>query len=628
MIEPEFRLFESFEALRSGKISRRDFLSRALAMGVGAPMALMLVNSVTIEAASAQEAAAGRPTFGTDGQVRGAGGELKVRQWIAPENVFAHITEFPISAAQVSSMILEPLLSYASDGSLVATLATDVPTKANGGLSEDLTRVTLHLQEGVLWSDGEPLTAEDVVWTWQWITDETNGAVARDLWSDVLSVEAISPSSVRISYAKPTLKWFAPLAGAYGGAIIPAHVWREGDTAAVNAAFAINPIGTGPYQVEEFVQGDHILCTMNQHYREPNKPYFSSVHFQGGGDSASDAQAVLVTGEGDVAAILFVMPTLLREMEVAGGKGKVFARVQTDVERIMFNFSDPTARSTEKGRACRAPHPILSDRSVREALSLAIDRESLAEEIFQAPDLVPAARNILTGLPAVESPNTAFAFSIDKANALLDDAGWKREGDVRVKDGEELAISFHTMVIDDFNQLMRWRPEYQAAIKVNWEAIGVKVELGQVAGEVFFDISPENEHSYAHFFHDVQMYAWGVSFPLPDSFFFEWYAGSDNENVAQQANDWTGMNTQRYVNPEFDRLYEESIATTDPELANELFIQMNDHIVNEYVAIPLHARSPALFALSNSIAPENVAASAWEPLFWNIANWRTVDGTP
>jgi peptide/nickel transport system substrate-binding protein len=173
---------------------------------------------------------------------------------------------------------------------------------------------------------------------------------------------------------------------------------------------------------------------------------------------------------------------------------------------------------------------------------------------------------------------------------------------------------------------MRFRPEIQAAVKAGWEAIGIKVELGQLAGEVFFDTSPENELSYAHFYYDVQMYGITLFSPYPDTYFVDWYAGPDNSNVAQRANDWSGANIQRYVNPAFDALYEEMTSTIDPERAAELFIQMNDLVVNEFVVVPLNARTPVLHALGNRLSAENVGASSWEPLFWNVANWRTVEG--
>jgi len=349
-----------------------------------------------------------------------------------------------------------------------------------------------------------------------------------------------------------------------------------------------------------------------------------TVRFQGGGDSASDAQAALQGGDWDVAADLRMKPEVLREMESAGGKGSLIAGLPTDVERIVFNFSDPNREIDGERSSLRAPHPFLTDLAVRQAMVMAIDRESMSNELFLGGDIHPAARNILTGIPALESPNTSFEFDIEAANDLLDAAGWVREGDARIKDRIELEVSYYTSVIDDNAQLMRFRPEIQAAVKEGWEAIGIKVQLGQVSGEVFFDTSPENEHSYTHFYQDVQMYGIGLTSPFPDTYFVDWYAGPDNSNVAQRANDWSGANIQRYVNPEFDALYEEATSTIDPERAGELFIQMNDLVVGDFVVVPLVARS-LLHALSNRLAAENVGASSWEPLFWNIANWRTVE---
>jgi peptide/nickel transport system substrate-binding protein len=238
-------------------------------------------------------------------------------------------------------MILEPLLSYAPDGSLLPTLVTEVPSKENGGLSDDLTRVTLNLRDDVLWSDGEPFTVDDVVWTWQWIDDESTGATSRWVWSEIQTIEAASPTQVQIVYAKPTLGWFFPIAGAGYGGIVPRHVWTGKDKAAVDAAFAIDPIGTGPYRIETFVADDNIVCSINERYREPNKPYFETVRFQGGGDGATDAQAVLQDGDGDVAALLSVDFAFLKALETTGGKGRLVAGPPTGLEQIVFNFSDP-----------------------------------------------------------------------------------------------------------------------------------------------------------------------------------------------------------------------------------------------------------------------------------------------
>ena len=103
---------------------------------------------------------------------------------------------------------------------------------------------------------------------------------------------------MQLIYPKPTLAWFFPIAGAGFGAIIPATYGATGTRTRSTRQFATNPIGTGPYKIETFVPGDPIVCSINERYREPNKPYFATVRFQAGGDGASDAQAVLQTAMG------------------------------------------------------------------------------------------------------------------------------------------------------------------------------------------------------------------------------------------------------------------------------------------------------------------------------------------
>lgn len=610
-------------------MSRREFLSRAAALGVSAPLSLMLLNSVNGHPAAAQRTPAERPTAGTNDQVRGAGGELLVRQWFTPSAAVTHFTDFPPSGAQVSSLILEPLLSYAPDGSLLPTLAAEVPTKENGGLSDDLTRVTLNLRDDVLWSDGEPFTADDVVWTWQWINDESTGATSRWVWSEIQAIEATSPTHVQIVYAKPTLGWFFPIAGAMYGSIVPRHLWIGKDNVAVDTAFAIAPVGTGPYRIETFVPDDHIICSINERYREPNKPYFETVRFQGGGDGTTDAQAVLRDGDGDVMALLSGGNfAFLKELEQTGGKGRLVAGPPTELEQIVFNFSDPNKELDGERSNLRAPHPFLTDHAVRQAMTMAIDREAIASEIFLGGDIHVAARNVLTGIPALESPNTSLDFDIDGANALLDGAGWERAGDTRSKNGIELTVSYYTTGIGDLSPLLSYRSRTQAVVKAGWEAIGIQVELGQVSASDFFTVTPENELSFAHFYRDVEMFTNGLVFPLPDLYFSSWYAGPDHANIAQRANDWLGDNIQRYSDPAFDLLYEEVTTTTDPLRAADLSIQLNDHIIENCVVVPLVAQPGGIYALANRISDENIALSSWEPLFWNIANWHTVDTIP
>jgi peptide/nickel transport system substrate-binding protein len=260
-------------------------------------------------------------------------------------------------------------------------------------------------------------------------------------------------------------------------------------------------------------------------------------------------------------------------------------------------------------------------------MTMAIDREAIASEIFLGGKIHVATPNVLTGIPALESPNTSLDFDIDGANDLLDDAGWERAGDNRSKDGIELAVSYYTTGIGDLSPLVRYRQKTQTAVKAGWEAIGIQVELGQVSADDFFNVTPENELSFAHFYRDVEMFANGLLFPIPSFYFSSWYAGPDNSNIAQRANDWNADNIQRYIDPAYDLLYEEATTTTDLQRAAELYIQMNDHIIENFVVIPLVALPEGIYGLANRIADDNIALGSWEPLFWNIANWRTTDVT-
>jgi peptide/nickel transport system substrate-binding protein len=609
-------LWSTYQDLKSGRITRREFIARATALGVALPVTLFVLNSAKLETVAAQDSntlPAGRPSVGTEGQTRGAGGELKMLQWQAASLAFLHRAQGTKDQLS-SSLVSEPLLSYAPDGTLIPTLATEVPTLENGGLSEDLKTITINLLEGVLWSDGEPFTADDVVFTWQWIMEPSNSAVTQTTWGVIDSVEAVTPTQVKFTMKESSLAWFVPIAGSYYGSIIPKHAWDGKDAATVNTEFLTNPIGTGPYKIDSFKENDQIIYSINENYREPNKPYFATVNLKGGGEASSAAQAVLQTGDWHFAWNMQVEPDILRQLEESGGKGTVIAAPPTNTERVMFNFSDPRTEVDGERSNLNAPHPFLTDVKVREAFSLATDRESIANQFYLGGDQEPPGRNFLTALAGMDSPNTSWEFDLEKAKATLEEAGWVLDGDVRTKDGMELSVSYFTSI----NSV---RQKTQAVNKKNWEDAGIKVQLGQVTSDVFFSSAPGNDQTYAHNYRDIQMFTSGPVSPYPLTHMQDYYAGPDNVNVAQKSNEWSGTNNQRYINPDYDALYEQAQTATDMEAAADIFIQMNDILINDFVLIPVVSRAAEKEAISNQLVADNIAVSGWEPAYWNIANW-------
>jgi peptide/nickel transport system substrate-binding protein len=475
--------------------------------------------------------------------------------------------------------------------------------------------VTYTLLPDVTWSDGTPFTAEDVKYTWEWVTDPANGATTFDLYTPITAVEVIDPVTVTFTFEGPQPGWYVPFSGSWWGAVYPKHI-LDGKGADGYAQFQLNPVGTGPYRVESFAPGDLATYIANEAYRDPNRPYFSKVTLKGGGDAASAARAVLQTGDYDFAWNLQVEPDVLESLE-AGGRGSVVAVAGASLEQIYLNFSDPHTEVNGELASLDAPHPFLTDPVVRQAFALAINRELIATTFYGEGE--SASANVLVGIPAFESPNTSFAFDVDEANRLLDEAGWAKDGDTRAKDGVELKVTYATTI----NQV---RQKTQAVVKQGLEAIGVGVELKQIDASTYFDTSPGNTQGYIQFFDDLGMSTANIDNPFPLKYMNRWYAGKDNANVPQKANNWSGQDLQRYVNPDYDALYDAVEVEVDPTKVAEHFIQMNDILVTENVVIPLVQRAAEKLAVSSRLNVDNIAAGSFETVYWNIANWGVVDG--
>ena len=134
------------------------------------------------------------------------------------------------------------------------------------------------------------------------------------------------------------------------------------------------------------------------------------------------------------------------------------------------------------------------------------------------------------------------------------------------------------------------RQKTQAVVKDNFSKIGVDVQLKQVDAGIFFDSAAGNDQSYTHFFEDLEMYTSSPGFSFPSDYAEAFYTGTDGSNLSRKSNQWSGQNLARYQNPDYDAAYDEVKATTDPERAAELFITMNDIVIND---LRLHPVGPS-----------------------------------
>jgi peptide/nickel transport system substrate-binding protein len=600
---------------QAGALSRRQFVTAAGALGIGAATVSVLAGPVAAQDASPEAAAASSaPAFGTGNQERGAGGELRIIQPQAPTVLAAH-SATGSKDAYAGGLVLEPLLGYLQDGSLTPILAASVPSTDDGSVAADLTTVTFTLKDGVTWSDGEPFTANDVVFTWQWVTNPTNASINAETWAVISNIEAVDDLTAKVTFSGPQVAWFEPFTGSDWGVIYPAHAFGD-DVNNPNDDFLSFPLGTGPFKVDAFTPNDAGQFSMNENYREPTKPFFASVAFKGGGDAVSAGRAVVQTGDYDYAWNVQAEPEIIEQLRESGDQGVILQKVDTTVESFYLNFSDPKAEIDGQRSQKDTPNPVLSDKAVRDALNLAIDRALISEQFYGDAELAEA--NVLAGNPFFTSPNTSWAFDLDQAAQVLEEGGWTLDGDVRKKDGVELALSYATPI----NQV---RQKTQVVVKDNLEEIGFKIEIVQVDPGVFFDSAPGNDQTFQHFYWDMATISSGPSSAIPVSWLNKWYAGADGANISQAENEWTKSNIQRWQNAEFDALYEQLLVAASMEEAQGLLIAMNDLVIGEVAVIPIVLR-PFFNAVSNRLREENIGnENGFASPYWNIANWNLAD---
>ena len=628
----ETRFFERlYGSLKAGEITRREFTQRALGAGLSAATVAFVVNALDFEKgfaqatpeaspsasleATAEELVGVRPEFGTENQTRGEGGNLNLLLWQVPTVLNQHVSTGGKDTTS-SGLYMEPLLNFTPESTLVTRLAAEVPSVSNGGIAPDFSSVTYKLKEGVLWSDGEPFTAADVRFTYEWVSNPENAATTFENYSNVASVDVIDDLTVTVNFTTPTLAWYIPFVGTNGGSILPGHVWGfDATDTGPNTDFRTAPVGTGPFKVTSFSEGVELVVEANEYYREPNKPYFSSVSVTGGaGTSEGAARAVLQTGEADWAWNIQVAPDVIADM-ANGGTGQMITFAGVATEAIYINFTDPnTEASTGERSSLEIPHPSLTDLAVQQAMSYAIDRNLIADEFYGNGQ--PGAWRYLVGIPLYENDHYPYSYDPAMANQILDEAGWVLDGNVRSKDGVELSYVYHTTI----NAL---RQDTQAVVQANLAEVGIEVELKSTDSTIFFDSGVGNDLNYPHFYSDVEMYTTNPTSPFPTDYLQIFYAGPENRNIAQQSNDWSGQNITRYANPDYDAAIEAALSTTDPEVATAAIIRCSDILTDDAAVIPLVNRGGG-GAAALTLMAENIAPGPWEGDFWNIANWRRV----
>ena len=482
-------------------------------------------------------------------------------------------------------------------------------------MSEDLTSITWTLQEGLVWSDGTPVTSDDALFTWEYCSDEATGCGA-DL-TTVEGVTVVDDLSFTVTFVDPTPFPYTNFVG-FQQPLIQRAQFADCVGAAATSCTDENfaPIGTGPFMVTELRPEDTVSYVFNPNYRgnAAGQPFFETVVIQGGGDAEASARSVLEIGEADYAWNLQVAPEILGPMEAAGN-GEVVVSFTANVEHINLNQTNNRAEGDDRSNFNDGsnPNPFFTDNpEFARALSLAINRDELVIVGYGATG-VPTCNMWNVGAGTSTNNDWCLTQDIDGANEILDGLNYlDTDGDgVReLPDGTPLEFDYVTST----NAV---RQSNQDLIEGYWQDIGVVANMMNEDASLFFDGTCASDACIWKFFSDMEMFTNGASNPDPAGYLQGW----TTDQIPTLENSWGGSNMPRISNQELDDTWAElNAAAIDDPTRNELTIRVNDLISAESGGIiPLISRGN-VSAFANDIANTG-PLNGWDSEYWNIQEW-------
>jgi peptide/nickel transport system substrate-binding protein len=358
------------------------------------------------------------------------------------------------------------------------------------------------------------------------------------------------------------------------------------------------------------VKTNKIVFEPNPYFRDPDKPWFSRVEYRGGGTPTEAARQVLQDGSVDFAfSVGNLAPSDLDKLQ-ENGKGQLLTLFGASVERISLNRTDPNKETSDGERSSlQNPHPILSDKRVRHAIAMGIDRNKIAA--LYGTQGRPA-RNNLMAPPQYNSPQTLYDYNPDKAKSLLDEAGWQdTNGDgIREKGGVRLKLVYQGKVSALVNQT-------QQVVQQQLGAIGIDVLIKATDSSIMFGDGTKNPDADVRFNGDMLEENFASPSPDPSTYMNYWTCSQ----IPQKANSWAGYNNERWCNKDYDALLTQANNELDPAKRTQEFIQMNDMLIDDVVMIPIVSLA-SVYGSSKSLT--DVQLTPWDYATWNIQDWRRV----
>lgn len=455
-------------------------------------------------------------------------------------------------ATIVNGTLYSALFEGDASGQIRPALAAELPTQQNGGISSDLKTWKFTLKPGLKWSDGQPLNADDVYFSWKtW----SNPSFAAASTVAVRLIESAEVSSDKLSITFHLSKPFAPFIASWTDgslAPLPKHHFESMNPGDIKKTEGLDPqVTSGPFKMKESKPGDHYTVVRNDNYYLASQglPYLDEIVFR-----AVPSQ-----------------DTILKDLQAGTADSAWFLDVtKTPSYKALSNYEIVTNPSASyEGLHINSNNPIFKDLNVRKAMAMAIDRVQL-QQVARLGQAIPLCTDHGPAYhPGYQQDLQCPPFDIAGANKVLDDAGWKLGSDnVRQKGGQRLEFQYSTTANN------RWREKDQALIQANFAKIGIKLDITNYPGSTFFGpfLNGGQPGKY-------DLAEWASSYT---------YDPDDAASFACNQIPPHGQNLNFFCDPSLDQLFQQEQAISDPTQRQQVFNQIHQAMLDKLPFIGLY----------------------------------------
>ncbi|MEJ5223698.1 MAG: peptide ABC transporter substrate-binding protein [Anaerolineales bacterium] len=574
--------------MRSLKFVLFAVLSLALILAACTPAATPTSEPAKPEATQApdQPAATEAPTV--DPNVPVKGGTVIVGTAQEPGTLSPLLASATIDDV-VGAFIVEGLIGTDVNGAYIPVLAEELPTISDDGLV-----VTYKIKQGIKFNNGDPLTCADVQYTYDAIMSDLSGASTSG-YSDIDKIECTDDYTAVVYFAEPYapyLRLFSYIVPRAAGDLAKMDTWEY------NRA----PIGTGPWMVKNWSAGDFIELVPNPYYREEGKPYLDSVIVK---IVPSREVGMQLLGTGAITVLWDLteadFPTL-DKMPGVTWAGALYGSGENEL--LVFNFGTPDGSAPAD--PAEAPHPILSDLRVRQAIQYAIDKQLIVDTLLYGN--VKVGTTVLpTGTFACPQPPSEY--NVEKAKTLLEEAGWVVGNDgIRTKDGMRMSLKISTT---SGNQL---REQTEQVLVEMLKEVGIELVIDNVPSDVLF-ASWDSDGMRKKGRFDILLYTTGAGID-PDSHLFSNYHSA---RIPSAENNGAGNNFSRYINADVDAWIDEAATNPNLDVRREAYCNVAAQINKDLPRVFLYER--LVIAGYRENLQNFQVSSGWSDITIDSQNW-------